>query len=79
LKQKRRKMTLTLPTILPLGIKERAWKPPYLISANWIHQKDAEIACNVVMRCVLNQIPIYTVHDHFITNTINAKSLFIYR
>jgi hypothetical protein len=29
----------------------------------------------VVMSCVFNNIPIYTVHDHFITNTLNAKKI----
>lgn len=35
--------------------------------ANFIHQKDASIAMNVVEKLMLIWGPIYTVHDNFIT------------
>lgn len=35
--------------------------------ANFIHKKDAAIACHVVCGCLLENIPVYTVHDNFIT------------
>jgi len=42
---------------------------------NFIHQKDAQIAMRVVERMLLNNYPIYTVHDNFITTIEYSKEL----
>lgn len=43
--------------------------------ANFIHQKDAYIAMKMVEKMKEFNIPIYTVHDNFISNTPNCESL----
>lgn len=42
---------------------------------NFIHQKDAQIAMSIAFYASRNNIPLYTVHDNFITNTYNCKHI----
>lgn len=71
-KRKRiQQITLTLPTTTRDRMKKKR-----ATFANFIHQKmDASIACIVVMMCIYKEIPIYTVHDNFLTNALNAREL----
>lgn len=39
---------------------------------NFIHQKDAQIAMSIAFKASSLGIPLYTVHDNFITNTYNS-------
>ncbi|XP_019251427.1 PREDICTED: uncharacterized protein LOC109230376 [Nicotiana attenuata] len=60
--KKRRQVTLRIPTNLR-DLK----KTTSAIFANFIHQKDANIAFYMIRNAKLRGIPIYTVHDNFIT------------
>lgn len=62
LHKKRRKVTLRVATD-----KRDSRKTEISTFVNFIHQKDAQIAMNVVDRMLHSQAPIYTVHDNFIT------------
>lgn len=42
---------------------------------NFIHQKDAQIAMSMAFKADILSIPLYTVHDNFITNTYNCNNL----
>lgn len=73
--KKRRKVTLRVPT------PERDRKKTVAsIFANFIHQKDANIAFNMVSNTIIYSMPIYTVHDNFITTpdyAMNVPGLYI--
>ncbi|KAH0687274.1 hypothetical protein KY284_017827 [Solanum tuberosum] len=60
--KKRRQVTLRVPT----PERDRR-KTTSAIFANFIHQKDAIIAFNMIKNVKKRGIPIYTVHDNFIT------------
>lgn len=70
LHKKRRQVTLRIPT----DIRDRR-KTDVATFANFIHQKDAWIAMNMVERLHNIGAPVYTVHDNFITNAIFAKQI----
>lgn len=60
--KKRRRVTLRVSSS-----KRDRRKTEISTFVNFIHQKDALIAMNVVMRMLKKEAPIYTVHDNFIT------------
>lgn len=60
--KKRRQVTLRIPT----HERDRK-KTTAAIFANSIHQKDANIAFYMINNAINEGIPIYTVHDDFIT------------
>jgi hypothetical protein len=68
-KKKRRKVTLRVST-------EDHDRRKTVVStfANFIHQKDASVAMHTVMEMHKGEIlPVYTVHDNFITTANNVK------
>lgn len=69
LHKKRHQITLRVPTEHRNRIKTLT-----ATFANFIHQKDAYIAMHLVnnIRNYDENIPIYTVHDNFITNSANC-------
>lgn len=70
LHKKRRQITLRVPT-------DRRNRTKTLTStfANFIHQKDANIAMHVVHYTLNDDTPIYTVHDNFLTNSTNCRNM----
>ncbi|XP_070045570.1 probable DNA-directed RNA polymerase [Nicotiana tomentosiformis] len=60
--KKRRQVTLRVPTN-----KRDRKKTTTAITANFVHQKDANIAFYMIRNVKSRGIPIYTVHDNFIT------------
>lgn len=69
--KKRRQVTLRIPTIYRDRRKTHA-----ATFANFIHQKDANIAMFMIleiMKMKNHHVPIYTVHDNFITTAPFAK------
>ena len=60
--RKRRKVTLRIPSS-----KRDRRKTDTSTFVNFIHQKDAYIAMKVVEKLLEKNIPIYTVHDNFIS------------
>lgn len=72
--RKRRSVTLSFPSE-----KRDKRKTETSTFVNFIHQKDATIAIRMVELMSDINIPIYTVHDNFISNTPNyAKLPYIY-
>jgi hypothetical protein len=68
--RRRRSVTLTFPS----NVRDKK-KSRVSTAVNLIHQKDAQAAMYVA-GCANNRgIPIYTVHDNFISNTIFCKLL----
>ncbi|GKC07566.1 DNA-dependent RNA polymerase [Tanacetum coccineum] len=49
------------------SLKRDTWQSYVSTFVNFIHQRDAYIAMQVVLQLFLLQVPIYTVHDNFIT------------
>ncbi|GKD47298.1 DNA-dependent RNA polymerase [Tanacetum coccineum] len=49
------------------SLKRDTWQSFVATFVNFIHQKDAYIAMQVVLQLLIKAIPIYTVHDNFIT------------
>lgn len=43
--------------------------------ANFIHKKDAGDACHVIQSCLLNYIPVYTVHENFLSPAVHAHKM----
>lgn len=71
LHKKRRQITLRVPTE-----QRNRMKTLTATFANFIHQKDAYIAMRLVNTISNNDnIPIYTVHDNFITNSSYCLSI----
>lgn len=68
--RKRRSVTLTISSE-----KRDKRKTETSTFVNFIHQKDATIAMEMVERMRYLKIPIYTVHDNFISNTANCEEL----
>lgn len=68
--KKRRRVTLSVPTINRDRRKTQA-----AACANFIHQKDAYIAIQVVESLLTLDAPIYTVHDNFITTQPYVKGV----
>ncbi|KAK6772568.1 hypothetical protein RDI58_030186 [Solanum bulbocastanum] len=68
--KKRRQVTLRVPT----PERDRR-KTTSAIFANFIHQKDAIIAFNMIKNVKKRGIPIYTVHDNFITTMDFAHAM----
>lgn len=68
--KKRRQVTLRIPSTL----RDRK-KTTTATFANFIHQQDANIAMSMVSKMLGMGIPIYTVHDNFITAGINVKRI----
>lgn len=68
--RKRRQVTLRVPTPERDRRKTKA-----AIFANFIHQKDALIAFNMIKDVKERGIPIYTVHDNFITTMDFAQAM----
>ncbi|EPS74139.1 hypothetical protein M569_00616, partial [Genlisea aurea] len=66
--KKRRRVTINIPTD-----KRDIRKTQTSTCANFIHQKDAYIAMKVVESLLRQGVPIYTVHDNFITTPAYAK------
>ena len=67
--KKRRRVTLRVPTTA----RDRR-KTKVSTCANFIHQKDAFIAMKVVGELLLKKgVPVYTVHDNFITTVLYAR------
>lgn len=68
--KKRRQVTLRIPS------EERDSKKTATATfANFIHQNDAYIAMEFIKEMDERNIPIYTVHDNFITSGININLL----
>lgn len=65
--KKRRQVTLRIPK----QDRDRR-KTNSAVFANFIHQMDANIALLMIMDMKENNIPIYTVHDNFITSGYNS-------
>jgi len=68
--KKRHKITISLPTT-----SRNALKSMRSSFANLIHQFDASIAYSVIEYCMADDIPVYTVHDNFITNVLFASKM----
>lgn len=68
--RKRRRVTLTFSSE-----KRDKRKTETSTFVNFIHQKDAYIAIKMVEELKAFNIPIYTVHDNFISNTPNCELL----
>lgn len=68
--RKRRSVTLTISSE-----KRDKRKTETSTFVNFIHQKDATIAMEMVEWLHHLKIPIYTVHDNFISNTANCEKL----
>jgi DNA-directed RNA polymerase len=71
--KKRYQITLSVPTS-----QRNKTKSMRATFANRIHQFDSTIACLVIahVKCETDRnIPLYTVHDNFITNAVNAKRM----
>jgi len=68
--KKRHKITISLPTT-----SRNALKSMRSSFANLIHQFDASIAYSVIKYCMADDIPVYTVHDNFITNVLFASKM----
>lgn len=70
IQKKRRQVTLRIPT--PTRDRRKTHLATF---ANFIHQKDANIAMFMIINLMLEKmnVPIYTVHDNFITTIPNAK------
>ena len=66
----RRRVTLRVPT---LDRDKR--KSQVATCVNFIHQKDAFIAMKVVEELSLQKVPVYTVHDNFITTAVSAAGV----
>ncbi|GJU45916.1 DNA-dependent RNA polymerase [Tanacetum coccineum] len=49
------------------SLKRDTWQSSVATFLNFIHQRDAYIAMLVVFQLLIKAIPIYTVHDNFIT------------
>nr|CAA71809.1 RNA polymerase [Beta vulgaris subsp. maritima] len=62
--RRRRSVTLSFPSNVRDKMKSRA-----STFVNFIHQKDAQIAIEVASLANELNIPLYTVHDNFISNT----------
>ena len=67
---KRHKVTMLVPT----SERDRR-KAQVATCVNFIHQKDAYIAMKVVDKLALRGVPVYTVHDNFITTPLSATSV----
>ena len=63
--KKRRSVTLSFPSDVRDKKKSRG-----STFVNFIHQKDAHIAMYVAACAAKDRIPLYTVHDNFISNTL---------
>lgn len=72
LHKKRRQVTLRVATDT-----HDSRKTEISTFANFIHQKDAHIAMKVVETMLDHQLPIYTVHDNFITTSSHCKKVAI--
>lgn len=68
LHKKKRGVTLRIATS-----KRNRMKTVTSTFVNFIHQRDAYIAMNVVEEMLLSQFPIYTVHDNFICTVYNSN------
>nr|YP_010191832.1 hypothetical protein LK184_mgp09 [Helianthus occidentalis]YP_010191862.1 hypothetical protein LK292_mgp29 [Helianthus tuberosus]QZL38876.1 hypothetical protein [Helianthus occidentalis]QZL38906.1 hypothetical protein [Helianthus tuberosus] len=68
--KKRRQVTLRVPS----ETREKR-KTQVSTFVNFIHQKDAYIAMNVILEMLNQGSPIYTVHDNFITTADHSKKL----
>nr|AFI44277.1 RNA polymerase [Silene vulgaris] len=68
--RKNRTVNLSVPSDVRDKRKSRA-----ATFVNFIHQRDAKIAMSVAEIAGSYQIPLYTVHDNFISNTINSQKL----
>lgn len=68
--KKRHKISFSLPTT-----SRNTSKSLRSSFANLIHQFDASIASKVIEFCMLEDIPVYTVHDNFITNALFASKM----
>lgn len=66
--KKKHQISLSIPT----DKKDRA-KTRRATFASFIHQKDADLVCNVISNCTSQNIPVYTVHDNFLTPAIHAR------
>ena len=67
-KKKRHKKTLILPTN-----ERNKMKSKKATFANLIHQKDATIASLIIQNCDSLNIPVYTVHDNFLTTATHYQ------
>lgn len=70
LHKKRRQVTLRVAS----DTRDRR-KTEISTFVNFIHQKDAHIAMNVVEAMLYLNAPIYTVHDNFITTSYHSKKV----
>lgn len=68
--KKRRQVTLRIPT----DNRDRR-KTEVATFANFIHQKDAWLAMDMIMHMLLLGAPVYTVHDNFITTALHAREV----
>jgi DNA-directed RNA polymerase len=68
IQKKKRQVTLRIPS----EVRDRK-KTSMATFANFIHQQDANIAMCMIDKMLNNNIPVYTVHDNFITAGRNAK------
>lgn len=68
IKNKRHQRSLSIPT----KVRDRN-KTRRATFANFIHQIDATIACNVIDLCGYPHISISTVHDNFVTSACCAS------
>ena len=72
-KKKRHKVTLSVPTT-----QRNKTKSMRATFANCIHQFDSTISCLVTAFVKVDPyyyFPLYTVHDNFITNAVNASKI----
>jgi hypothetical protein len=69
--KKRHTVSLAVPT----DKKEREAKSKRATFANFIHQKDAGLACHVILKLIKHKVPVYTVHDNFLTPAVYAHLL----
>lgn len=68
--KKKTKITLRVPS------DKRDKKKTYISSfVNLIHQKDAFIAMSLIDRTIKDNMPIYTVHDNFISTIVSSHYL----
>lgn len=70
IQKKRRQVTLRIPTEDRDQRKTRA-----ATFANFIHQKDAQIAMLMILNMINIGAPVYTVHDNFITTAPYAMGI----
>lgn len=68
--KKKRQVTLRIPTD-----KRDRRKTSISTFANFIHQMDAGLALFMIINMCELKAPVYTVHDNFITNAINANQI----